>query len=196
MSIQERLVETLAQHSRESGIHDGRPHCICGWSGEFYMPGEDPHGAHQAEQITPVVEAHTAERERAALLAAADALTAIVDTAQSSDNPNPLSWQTGALAMRDQIRLRARSKEGTISRRELCGTDSQPAQWPGKSAGCRRCDHEIAAGLEASGDWVGALSRPFIVCSTCGNKRCPKASDHLNPCSGSNATGQDESIYS
>lgn len=30
----------------------------------------------------------------------------------------------------------------------------------------------------------------FIVCATCGNKRCPKAEDHRNDCSGSNAPGQ------
>jgi hypothetical protein len=30
----------------------------------------------------------------------------------------------------------------------------------------------------------------MILCSTCGNKRCPKANDHLNECSGSNEPGQ------
>ena len=37
--------------------------------------------------------------------------------------------------------------------------------------------------------------RDFIVCPKCGNKRCPKASWHDNPCSGSNATGQVGSFY-
>lgn len=28
--------------------------------------------------------------------------------------------------------------------------------------------------------------RRFVVCSVCGNKRCPKATDHRNECTGSN----------
>lgn len=35
----------------------------------------------------------------------------------------------------------------------------------------------------------------FIVCPDCGNKRCPKANDHRNACSGSNEPGQDGSAY-
>lgn len=37
--------------------------------------------------------------------------------------------------------------------------------------------------------------RPFIVCSVCGNKRCPKATDCNLNCSGSNATGQKGSLF-
>ena len=33
------------------------------------------------------------------------------------------------------------------------------------------------------------------VCGTCGNKRCPKASDHDNACTGSNDLGQPGSAY-
>ena len=35
----------------------------------------------------------------------------------------------------------------------------------------------------------------LIVCADCGNKRCPKANDHRNACTGSNATGQAGSAY-
>lgn len=35
----------------------------------------------------------------------------------------------------------------------------------------------------------------MIVCPSCGNKRCPKASDHLLDCTGSNETGQPGSVY-
>ena len=35
----------------------------------------------------------------------------------------------------------------------------------------------------------------MIVCSICGNKRCPKATDHENVCTGSNERGQPGSIY-
>lgn len=35
----------------------------------------------------------------------------------------------------------------------------------------------------------------FVVCPDCGNKRCPKANDHSNACSGSNEPGQVGSAY-
>lgn len=35
----------------------------------------------------------------------------------------------------------------------------------------------------------------FVVCPTCGNKRCPRATDHLNACTGSNEPDQPGSIY-
>ena len=35
----------------------------------------------------------------------------------------------------------------------------------------------------------------MIVCPTCGNKRCPKASDHSLACTNSNEPGQDGSVY-
>ena len=44
---------------------------------------------------------------------------------------------------------------------------------------CRRCIDER-----------GERPTWFIVCPKCGNKRCPKASDHRFRCTGSNALGQ------
>lgn len=35
----------------------------------------------------------------------------------------------------------------------------------------------------------------MIVCSVCGNKRCPKANDHQNACTNSNLPGQPGSAY-
>lgn len=35
----------------------------------------------------------------------------------------------------------------------------------------------------------------MIVCVDCGNKRCPKATDHRNTCTHSNDLGQEGSIY-
>ena len=35
----------------------------------------------------------------------------------------------------------------------------------------------------------------MVLCPDCGNKRCPKANDHRNACTGSNATGQAGSAY-
>ena len=35
----------------------------------------------------------------------------------------------------------------------------------------------------------------FVVCPDCGNKRCPRANDHRNDCTGSNEPGQEGSAY-
>lgn len=35
----------------------------------------------------------------------------------------------------------------------------------------------------------------MILCPICGNKRCPHANDHRNPCTGSNEPGQTGSAY-
>ena len=35
----------------------------------------------------------------------------------------------------------------------------------------------------------------MIVCATCGNKRCPHATDHRHACTGSNELGQKGSAY-
>ncbi len=40
------------------------------------------------------------------------------------------------------------------------------------------------------------LERRMILCPECGNKRCPKASDHELKCTGSNEPGQIGSMYS
>lgn len=35
----------------------------------------------------------------------------------------------------------------------------------------------------------------MVVCPECGNKRCPKATNHANACTGSNEPGQPGSRY-
>ena len=56
----------------------------------------------------------------------------------------------------------------------------------GTNCQCRKCWNEN----RKPGDF-----QPFIVCSICGNKRCPHATDHLNACTGSNEPGQAGSDY-
>ena len=46
---------------------------------------------------------------------------------------------------------------------------------------CLRCWEEGGA---------DPFSRIMFLCPTCGNKRCPKATDHRNECTGSNKAGQ------
>lgn len=57
---------------------------------------------------------------------------------------------------------------------------------------CHACEDKRTAHLSA---WGRTLARKFIVCATCGNKRCPRASDHELACTGSNASGQPGSRY-
>ena len=44
-------------------------------------------------------------------------------------------------------------------------------------------------------DRVGIAPRHMILCNKCGNKRCPRASDHSLECTNSNEPGQPGSIY-
>lgn len=63
---------------------------------------------------------------------------------------------------------------------------------------CHKCidDYDLKAGEGDS--FFTALplsSTKMILCPECGNKRCPKASNHRNDCTGSNEVGQAGSIY-
>ena len=58
---------------------------------------------------------------------------------------------------------------------------------------CIACESELADTYERlTGDWY---LRGMIVCPDCGNKRCPKATHHDQPCTGSNDPGQPGSVY-
>lgn len=59
---------------------------------------------------------------------------------------------------------------------------ASPACW------CRNCDHAAKAGLSPL-ERIRAGSR-FIVCPDCGNKRCPKGTNHALACTNSNEAGQ------
>lgn len=61
----------------------------------------------------------------------------------------------------------------------------------GVECGCRVClkgKREPMSGLPVE------MTR-MILCPTCGNKRCPHANDHRNPCTGSNDPDQPGSAY-
>ncbi len=63
-----------------------------------------------------------------------------------------------------------------------------PTDWHNPRRGpmcCRRCDEET----------MPDRPRRFIVCQTCGNKRCPHATDHRLSCTYSNRSGQPGSAY-
>ncbi len=62
-----------------------------------------------------------------------------------------------------------------------------PAQSSPPDYDCHRCFKE------QPNKWP-FLSK-MILCPACGNKRCPKASDHRLECTGSNEPGQPGSVY-
>ncbi len=55
---------------------------------------------------------------------------------------------------------------------------------------CRRCAEAAAV----DGRWPETMRRMFL-CPTCGNKRCPRATNHVLDCTGSNESGQPGSDY-
>lgn len=79
-----------------------------------------------------------------------------------------------------------------------CGDEG----WVVGEMGITRCACGHAGNSPAnSGCWCRTC-RPvtindmrFVVCPDCGNKRCPRANDHRNACTGSNEPGQEGSAY-
>lgn len=72
-------------------------------------------------------------------------------------------------------------------------------------SGCKataRICAELSANSSENPDCWCRTCRPvvlndmrFVVCPDCGNKRCPRANDHRNACTGSNEPGQEGSAY-
>ena len=56
--------------------------------------------------------------------------------------------------------------------------------------GCYNCLKDV----KDRNGWPVTMST-FIVCPNCGNKRCPKATDHTLECTDSNEPGQKGSRY-
>lgn len=72
-------------------------------------------------------------------------------------------------------------------------------QWDEFTAGskpetclCHRCQEERD---DRQGPWGTPLRIPLWNACLCGNKRCPRATDHMLACTGSNDPGQPGSIY-
>jgi len=57
---------------------------------------------------------------------------------------------------------------------------------------CYRCDQKVPP--DPDNPFSGLRMR-MNLCPDCGNKRCPKATDHNLPCGNSNKPGQKGSIY-
>jgi len=94
----------------------------------------------------------------------------------------------------NRVREMLNSGEPTIGKREA---QSRAASYLStmlggqleKSCNCYKCTKARGVDLRFWGQAV------MVVCPVCGNKRCPKASDHELACTGSNAPGQKGSVY-
>lgn len=76
--------------------------------------------------------------------------------------------------------------------------EAQKLECEHKDCSCRACwsaRNDGRAAVTVGSALVNPIGMPFIVCPVCGNKRCPKASDHNNACTGSNEPGQAGSLY-
>lgn len=60
---------------------------------------------------------------------------------------------------------------------------------------CLKCLRARGETVDMGGFKLPVESTRMIVCPTCGNKRCPQASDCSFACTGSNEPGQVGSIY-
>ena len=81
---------------------------------------------------------------------------------------------------------------------ERCGDEG----WVVSEMGIMRCACGQTRNSPAIPDCWCRTCRPvvlndmrFVVCPDCGNKRCPRANDHRNACTGSNEPGQEGSAY-
>lgn len=67
-------------------------------------------------------------------------------------------------------------------------------QFKGITDGTERCEcHRCTEEFNKEVLIVGRVK--MIFCGDCGNKRCPKASDHRLACTNSNEPGQPGSVY-
>jgi Zn finger protein HypA/HybF involved in hydrogenase expression len=80
--------------------------------------------------------------------------------------------------------LAAQSLERMTQNAEELGLYDEPPCW---------C-HECIKGKTTRGGFPLSGTR-MILCPKCGNKRCPKASNHELECTGSNEPGQEGSVY-
>lgn len=86
--------------------------------------------------------------------------------------------------------------EDLVLMREDMGSAHLECAWKTKDNtpgdGCGNCHNCVTVG-EPIGLPLTALR--MIVCPECGNKRCPKATNHINECTNSNEPGQPGSVY-
>ncbi|HHC2407303.1 hypothetical protein VAJ50_19680 [Klebsiella pneumoniae] len=144
-------------------------------------------------QPVPVVPKSIGVREAISALESADAVTTIGQAYK-------MGWNHCRAAMLQELQKSAgaevicRSNENvqainTIKATPALGSfpktgevqNTNPPENPG--CWCRTCRPVVLNDMR------------FVVCPDCGNKRCPRANDHRNACTGSNEPGQEGGAY-
>jgi hypothetical protein len=89
-----------------------------------------------------------------------------------------------------------RNREAFVSepkRPRRAATEPEDPRIEDDCGACQKCLVDVPA-YPGSG-WLTVPMTRMIVCTDCGNKRCPKATDHTLECTGSNEPGQPGSVY-
>lgn len=114
---------------------------------------------------------------------ARQALRAAIEQALAGAE-EPVAWAEEAAEVSDEAWAGIRPRPAT--------PQPQPKQ-RSVACECHRCIKENDL-RDATGRLPLSLTK-MILCPQCGNKRCPKASDHRLACTGSNDSGQPGSVY-
>ena len=85
-------------------------------------------------------------------------------------------------------------EDGNIGIGSVTTRDGHTPTKEKEQCGCRRCKDEQYKLLDDTFEKLFFYDR-LILCPVCGNKRCPKATDHRLECTNSNDTGQKGSYY-
>jgi hypothetical protein len=95
------------------------------------------------------------------------------------------------------------SDEIEILRARLAQPEPEPVEQDGswvsvhkscvQDCWCHKCNEHTV--VKVGGYDIPYKATTMILCPDCGNKRCPKANDHDNACTGSNELGQPGSAY-
>lgn len=103
-----------------------------------------------------------------------------------------VSWDEYEELLKEALDTQSNTMSAAIRNRASMSTEPPGFIEAMKSycGSCHRCLNK------KTGDWVLPLtSLQMVVCSECGNKRCPKATSHELNCTRSNEPGQIGSIY-
>lgn len=113
----------------------------------------------------------------------------------SVEQAEPVAWAHSDGRVIPASTMSAAQRDGGAMRSSVRGYTIKLIAHPAPAAApeqaepcrCRRC-------LTERGDLL-TLASTMILCPTCGNKRCPHATDHRHACTGSNEPGQPGSCY-